>query len=58
MKKLVAQEKKSTNRRDFLKKTVYHAPSLIIMGTLAKPIAAHGSPIPAPPNVRSRRPTK
>jgi len=41
----------NNKRRKFLKKTLYTAPTLIALGTLAKPtnLEAGGSTIPGPP---------
>lgn len=45
------QEKKSQKeRRNFLKKVAYSAPSLIALGQLVKPTSAHAeSNLPPPP---------
>ncbi|PHS41850.1 MAG: hypothetical protein COB07_02080 [Sulfurovum sp.] len=36
-------KKTSVSRRQFLKRSAYATPSLIILGSLAKPVAAFGS---------------
>lgn len=48
----VAVDNKTNPRRTFLKKTVYIAPVLIVLGQLAKPTNAHadGSSPDGPPS--------
>jgi len=60
MKKIISVSNPSSTRRVFLKKAAYHAPSLIIMGALTKPMSSvaggTNSNPSGPPNTRPRRP--
>lgn len=41
--KKASEKKMKKDRRTFLKRAVYTAPSLIILGSLARPVAAVGA---------------
>ena len=42
------ESKLKNERRTFLKRAVYTAPSLMVLGSLAKPTMAYASPPPEP----------
>jgi hypothetical protein len=58
MKKLNENKNTIKSRRSFLKKTAYHAPSLLLMGQLTKPTLTHGASPIGTPSARSSRPVR